>query len=111
MHKSLLGLLAAASIAARDRCSLPTSSRCPLPRLRRRQPACIGGLAAGAIIGSAIANSAPPPPRAVYVEPDEYGRPGVPHRAPSRLDRGLWLALAPLQRLRLNANAFYGRRA
>jgi hypothetical protein len=35
----------------------------------------VGGLAAGAIIGSAIANSPPPPPpRTVYVEPEPgYG--------------------------------------
>ena len=46
-----------------------------LPRLRRRL-GIVGGVVAGAIIGSAIANSgpapvyvAPPPPRVVYEEP------------------------------------------
>ena len=32
----------------------------------------IGGLAAGAIIGGAIANSAPPPPPAAYYPPPAY---------------------------------------
>jgi len=65
MTKTLYALVAAATIAAAT-VAAPTSAdaRC---RGCGIAAGVIGGLAAGAIIGSAIANS--PPPRVYYVEP------------------------------------------
>jgi hypothetical protein len=75
MHKTLLGVLAAASVAAAT-IAAPTAAdaRC---RGCGVAAGVFGGLAAGAIIGSAIANSPPPPPPgAVYVAPEPvYGAP------------------------------------
>jgi hypothetical protein len=69
MHKSMLGLAAAAAMTAATVLAPATAdARC---RGCGVAAGVIGGLAAGAIIGSAIANN-PPPPRAVYVEPDPY---------------------------------------
>jgi hypothetical protein len=66
MSKTLLALAAAASIAAAT-VSSPAQADC---RGCGVAAGMLGGLAAGAIIGSAIANNPPPPPPArVYVEP------------------------------------------
>ncbi len=64
MSKILLAFAAAASIAAAT-VSSPAQADC---RGCGVAAGMIGGLAAGAIIGSAIANN-PPPPARVYVEP------------------------------------------
>lgn len=72
MYKTLLGALTAASLAVAT-IAAPTAAdaRCHGCGVAA---GLIGGIAAGAIIGSAIANSPPPPPRAVYVEPEPvYG--------------------------------------
>lgn len=69
MKKSLVALAGAATIAAATIAVPGTAdARC---RGCGVAAGLLGGLAAGAIIGSAVANS-PPPPRAVYVEPDPY---------------------------------------
>ena len=67
MTKTLFAFVAAGTIAAAT-LAAPTSAdaRC---RGCGVAAGLVGGLAAGAIIGSAIANSPPPPPRVYYAEP------------------------------------------
>ena len=92
MHKSLFGLAAAASIGL-------ASLAAPAPA----NAACfgcavgagvIGGVAAGAIIGSAIANNPPPPP-AYYGPPPPPPPPGAYYGPPpgyAQLAPGCWWA-------------------
>ena len=78
MKRTIIALAAAAVVAAAM--PSPAQARCHGCGVGA---GIIGGLAAGAIIGSAIANSqpryyepapayAPPPPPAYYVEPPDY---------------------------------------
>ncbi len=74
MKPTILALAAAGLLAAA--LPSPAQARCDGCGIAA---GAIGGLAAGAIIGSAIANSqpapvyvAPPPPPPAYVEPPEY---------------------------------------
>ena len=67
MTKTLFALIAASTIVAATVAPSPADARC---RGCGIAAGILGGLAAGAIIGSAIANSPPPPPPdVVYVEP------------------------------------------
>ena len=71
MHKSLIGLAAAASIGLAS-LAVPSTANagcygCAVGA------GVLGGVAAGAIIGSAIANSPPPPPRRYYPPPPASG--------------------------------------
>ena len=64
MHKSLVGLAAAAALGfAAVAAPAPANAGCYGCAVGA---GIIGGVAAGAIIGSAIANSPPPPPAPVY---------------------------------------------
>jgi hypothetical protein len=82
MHKSLIGLAAAASIGLAS-LAVPSTANagcygCAVGA------GVLGGVAAGAIIGSAIANSPPPPP-AYYPPPPPpgyYPPPGYAQLAP-----------------------------
>ena len=82
MHKSLMGLAAAASIGLAS-LAVPSTANagcygCAVGA------GVLGGVAAGAIIGSAIANSPPPPP-AYYPPPPPpgyYPPPGYAQLAP-----------------------------
>jgi hypothetical protein len=72
MTKTLFALVAAGTIAGAT-VAAPTSADAGC-RGCGVAAGLVGGLAAGAIIGSAIANSPPPPPRVYYVEPQPlYG--------------------------------------
>jgi hypothetical protein len=67
MHKSLIGLAAAASLGLAS-LALPSTANagcygCAVGA------GVLGGVAAGAIIGSAIANNPPPPPPGYYAPP------------------------------------------
>ena len=67
MHKSLMGLAAAASLGLAS-LAVPSTANagcygCAVGA------GVIGGIAAGAIIGSAIANNPPPPPPGYYAPP------------------------------------------
>jgi hypothetical protein len=68
MKTSLLALATAGTIAAAA-IAAPTAAdaRC---RGCGVAAGVLGGLAAGAIIGSAVANNPPPPPRVYYVDPE-----------------------------------------
>lgn len=67
MHKSLVGLAAAAALGfAVVAAPAPANAGCYGCAVGA---GIIGGVAAGAIIGSAIANSPPPPPPAYYYPP------------------------------------------
>ena len=71
MHKSLIGLAAAAGIGlASLAVPAPANAGCYGCAVGA---GVLGGVAAGAIIGSAIANSPPPPP-AYYPPPPGYAR-------------------------------------
>jgi hypothetical protein len=67
MHKSLMGLAAAASLGLASLAAPSTANAgcygCAVGA------GVIGGIAAGAIIGSAIANNPPPPPPGYYAPP------------------------------------------
>ena len=81
MHKSLVGLAAAAALGfAVVAAPAPANAGCYGCAVGA---GIIGGVAAGAIIGSAIANSPPPPPPAYYYPPPP------PHRLLSALRPGL----------------------
>jgi hypothetical protein len=66
MTKTLFAIATAGVIAAATLAPTSADARC---RGCGVAAGVIGGLAAGAIIGSAIANSPPPPPRVYHVEP------------------------------------------
>lgn len=67
MHKSVIGLAAAASIGfATLAVPGPANARC---FGCAAGAGVLGGLVAGAIVGNAIANSPPPPPPAYYPPP------------------------------------------
>jgi hypothetical protein len=66
MHKSLVGLAAAAALGLAVAAPAPAKAGCYGCAVGA---GIIGGVAAGAIIGSAIANSPPPPPPAYYPPP------------------------------------------
>src|SRR5215472_10451926 len=67
MHKSLVGLAAAAALGlAAVAAPAPANAGCYGCAVGA---GIIGGVAAGAIIGSAIANSPPPPPPYAYYPP------------------------------------------
>ena len=70
MHKTLTAL-AAASAMALATVAVPSTADAGC-RGCAVGAGIIGGLAAGAIIGGAIANSAPPPPPAAYYPPPAY---------------------------------------
>ncbi|HUC50605.1 MAG TPA: hypothetical protein VMA30_14580 [Xanthobacteraceae bacterium] len=75
MHKSLLGLAAASAIGLATLAGpSPANAGCYGCAVGA---GVVGGLAAGAIIGSAIANSPPPPPPPPYYGPPPaaYGPP------------------------------------
>jgi len=79
MHKSLIGLAAAASLGlAAMAVPAPANAYCYGCAVGA---GVIGGVAAGAIIGSAIANSPPPPPPPGYYPPPPPG-PGYAQLAP-----------------------------
>ena len=59
MHKSLVGLAAAAALGLAAAAPAPTKADCIGCAVGA---GILGGVAAGAIIGSAIANNPPPPP-------------------------------------------------
>ena len=70
MRKTLLALVAAATLAVTTLATpSPADARC---RGCGLAAGLFGGLAAGAIIGSAMANN-PPPPRVYYVPEAAYG--------------------------------------
>ena len=70
MHKSLMGLAAAAAIGLASLAApVPANAGCYGCAVGA---GVLGGIAAGAIIGSAIANSPPPPP-AYYPPPPPPG--------------------------------------
>jgi hypothetical protein len=83
MHKSLMGLAAAASIGLAS-LAVPSTANagcygCAVGA------GVLGGVAAGAIIGSAIANNPPPPPPGYYPPPPPpgyYPPPGYAQLAP-----------------------------
>ena len=86
MHKSLVGLAAAAALGlAAVAAPAPANAGCYGCAVGA---GIIGGVAAGAIIGSAIANSPPPPPPAYYYPPPPppaavvYPGPGYAQLAP-----------------------------
>src|SRR6516162_6339818 len=101
MHKSLVGLTAAAALGlAAVAAPVPANADCVGCAVGA---GILGGVAAGAIIGSAIANSPPPgyypppPPPGYYPPPpDAYGPPpgayGPPPAAPPP---GAYAQLAP----------------
>jgi hypothetical protein len=67
MHKSLVGLTAAAALGlAAVAAPVPANADCVGCAVGA---GILGGVAAGAIIGSAIANNPPPPPPAYYAPP------------------------------------------
>lgn len=73
MHKSLLGLAAASAIGLATLAGpSPANAGCYGCAVGA---GVVGGLAAGAIIGSAIANSPPPPPPYYGPPPAAYGPP------------------------------------
>jgi hypothetical protein len=75
MHKSLVGLAAAAALGfAGVAAPAPAKAGCYGCAVGA---GILGGVAAGAIIGSAIANSPPPPP-AYYPPPPAYYPPPPP---------------------------------
>src|SRR5580704_6418948 len=75
MHKSLIGLAAAAGIGLASLAApAPANAGCYGCAVGA---GILGGVAAGAIIGSAIANNPPPPP-AYYPPPAAYGPPPGP---------------------------------
>src|ERR1700733_5497537 len=81
MHKSLFGLAAAASIGLAS-LAVPSTANagcygCAVGA------GVLGGVAAGAIIGSAIANNPPPPP-AYYPPPPPPGPPPAAYGPPPR---------------------------
>jgi len=90
MHKSLIGLAAAASLGLAS-LAVPSAANagcygCAVGA------GVIGGVAAGAIIGGAIANSPPPPPPGYYPPPP----PGYyPPPAPMYYPGPGYAALAP----------------
>jgi hypothetical protein len=74
MHKSLIGLAAAAGIGLASMAApAPANAGCWGCAVGA---GVIGGVAAGAIIGSAIANSPPPPPPGYYGPPPPPPPPG-----------------------------------
>jgi hypothetical protein len=74
MHKSLVGLAAAAALGlAAVAAPAPANAGCYGCAVGA---GIIGGVAAGAIIGSAIANSPPPPPPGYYPPPAPVYYPG-----------------------------------
>lgn len=83
MYKSVIGLAAAAGIGlASLAASAPANAGCFGCAVGA---GVIGGVAAGAIIGSAIANSPPPPPPGYYPPPPPpgyYPPPGYAQLAP-----------------------------
>jgi hypothetical protein len=86
MHKSLVGLAAAAALGlAAVAAPAPANAGCYGCAVGA---GIIGGVAAGAIIGSAIANSPPPPPPPGYYPPPPP--PGAVYAAPAG-----YAALAP----------------
>jgi hypothetical protein len=74
MHKSLVGLAAAAALGLAVAAPVPAKAGCYGCAVGA---GIIGGVAAGAIIGSAIANNPPPPP-AYYPPPPGYYPPPPP---------------------------------
>ena len=115
MNKTFVALAAAITLAA----ALPSSAQANCGGCGVAAGV-VGGLAAGAIIGSAIANSgpryvepapvyAPPPP--AYAEPPAYARrSGLPYRAPAGMGR-LRLPDAPRPGVRLDARPFVPAKA
>jgi len=80
MHKSLIALAAAASIGIAS-LAVPSTANagcygCAVGA------GVIGGIAAGAIIGGAIANSPPPPPPGYYYGPGPYAPPPAYYAQP-----------------------------
>src|SRR6516162_11412249 len=76
MHKSLVGLTAAAALGlAAVAAPVPANADCVGCAIGA---GILGGVAAGAIIGSAIADSPPPPPGYYPPPPDAYGPPPPP---------------------------------
>jgi hypothetical protein len=76
MHKSLIGLAAAAGIGLAT-IAAPSAANaycfgCAVGA------GVLGGVVAGAVVGSAIANSPPPPPPAYYPPPPGYYPPPPP---------------------------------
>jgi hypothetical protein len=79
MHKSLIGLAAAAGIGLASLAApAPANAGCYGCAVGA---GILGGVAAGAIIGSAIANNPPPPP-AYYPPPPGYGPPPAAYGPP-----------------------------
>ena len=80
MHKTLLGLAAAASLGlATVAAPAPANAYCVGCAVGA---GVLGGVVAGAIVGNAIANSPPPPPPPGYYPP--------PRRILSAAPAGLW---------------------
>jgi anaerobic selenocysteine-containing dehydrogenase len=82
MHKSLIGLAAAASIGLATMAAPSTANAYCLGCAVGA--GVLGGVVAGAIVGSAIANSPPPPPppAAYYPPPPPPPPPGAGYPAP-----------------------------
>jgi hypothetical protein len=79
MHKSFIGLAAAAGIGLASLAApAPANAGCYGCAVGA---GILGGVAAGAIIGSAIANNPPPPP-AYYPPPPGYGPPPAAYGPP-----------------------------
>jgi hypothetical protein len=80
MHKSLIGLVAAAGIGLASLAApAPANAGCFGCAVGA---GVLGGVAAGAIIGSAIANSPPPPPAYYPPPPPAYYGPGYAQLGP-----------------------------
>ena len=110
MHKALIGLAVAATLGlATVAAPSAANARCFGCAVG---VGVLGGVVAGAIVGSAIANNPPPPPAYGYPPPPPgypppaaYGPPPAQYaqlapgcywsRAAQGLDRGLRLAVAP----------------
>jgi hypothetical protein len=85
MHKSLIGLAAATALGLATLAGPgPANAGCYGCAVGA---GVLGGVAAGAIIGSAIANSPPPPPPPGYYPPPPPPGPGYAELAP-----GCWWA-------------------
>jgi hypothetical protein len=90
MHKSIIALVGAAGVGvATFAAPAPASADCVGCAIGA---GILGGVAAGAIIGGAIANSPPPPPPGYYPPPRlviirRLHRPAIIHRPPAHTAR------------------------
>ena len=98
MHKSIIALVGAAGIGVATLAApAPASADCIGCAIGA---GILGGVAAGAIIGGAIANSPPPPPPGYYPPPARLLPSTAPGRVwPATASRGLWPSASGLRRV------------